>query len=181
MEPISRTGRRTPMRALALTIAALALPLCLAGCGSEDSGGDVAGDPTPTVTSSSPPEPAPEPTVGSYPAFAPTDYMFTLTVSCFCMGAGTPIQVTVADSEVVDAAYTEGGGRGGAEPGEPADNAFRLTINDIIDRANDTEADKVTVDWPAGQDYPSSVYVDQQKNAADDEIGYTIEGVQVSP
>ncbi|HRI96992.1 MAG TPA: DUF6174 domain-containing protein, partial [Nocardioides sp.] len=74
-----------------------------------------------------------------------------------------------------------GGGRGGAEPGEPADNAFRLTINDIIDRANDTEADKVTVDWPAGQDYPSSVYVDQQKNAADDEIGYTIEGVQVSP
>jgi hypothetical protein len=38
----------------------------------------------------------------------------------------------------------------------------------------------VRVDWPAGQDYPNSVYVDGEKSMADDEIGYTIAEVEVS-
>jgi hypothetical protein len=121
--------------------------------------------------------------VGSYPAFEPTDYTYVLTVQCFCLGGGAPVRVTVADGEVTEAVYGPsdqgGGGRGGAEEGTEAGAAFRLTIQDVIDRANDTTADTVTVDWPAGQDHPNSVYVDGEESMADDEVGYTISDVQV--
>ena len=97
------------------------------------------------------------------------------------MGAGVPIEVTVADAEVAGAIYAgEDTGRGGAKPGDPADKHFWLTINDIIEKANDTEAARVDVDWPAGQDYPNSVYVDGDEKIADDEVGYTITNVVVT-
>jgi hypothetical protein len=180
MEPGARTRRPTPMRALALSFAALIVPLSLAACGSSDDGDDVATDPAPT-TATSTPSPTAEPTVGTYPEFAPTDYTFELTVSCFCAGGGTPIKVTVAEADVVGAIYTtDSTGRGGAQAGDTADNSYWLTINDIIDKANDTKADRVDVDWPAGQDYPTSVYVDSEKTMADEEVSYTIGNVVVS-
>ncbi len=182
MDPFGRRGRRTRMRSLALSFAALLLPLSLAACGSDDDGDDVASDPAPTSASeTASPSPTAEPTVGTYPAFEPTDYTFELTVQCFCMGAGTPIEVTVVDAEVVGAIYGEGegGGRGGTKPGDQADQHYWLTINDIIDAANDTDADHIEVDWPAGQDYPNSVFVDQAKNATDDEMHYLVANVQV--
>ena len=180
MDPLGRRARPTRMRSLALSVAALAVPLVLTGCGSADDG-DVASDPAPTsATAPSSPTPTEAPTVGTYPSFEPTDYTFELTVQCFCMGSGTPIEISVVNSEVVGALYAEEDtGRGGAHAGDPADHAFWLTINDIIDKANDTEADRVDVDWPAGQDYPSRVYVDGRKDMADDEIGYQIANVQV--
>jgi hypothetical protein len=171
------------MRLLALSAAALFLPVALAGCGSDDDGGDVAADPAPTRATSSPTptaSPTSVPTVGSYPEFAPADYSYLLTVSCFCAFAGSPVEVTVADAEVVGAVYTQDGtGRGEVHAGDPADKSYWLTINDVIAKANDTSADKVTVDWPDGQDYPSSVYVDPHKTMADEEIGYTIADVKV--
>ena len=115
MEPGARRRRPTPMRSLALSVAALLLPLSLAACGSSDDGDDVATDPGPTTATSTPtPSPTAAPTVGTYPEFEPTDYTFELTVTCFCMGAGVPIVVTVADAEVVGAIYaSESGGRDG--------------------------------------------------------------------
>ncbi len=183
MEPDAPSTRPNPMRSIALSVAALLLPLSLAACGSSDDGDDTATDPGPTSTTSSTPSPTVEPTVGTYPDFEPTDYTFELTVSCFCMGAGVPVVVTVADSEVVGAVYGMGssGGRDGEiQQGDPAEKNFWLTINDVIDRANDTEAARVDVDWPAGQDYPNSVSVDGDKGIADDETSYTIANVQVT-
>ena len=185
MEPDVPWTRPIPMRSLALTVAALVLPLSLAACGSSDDGDDVATDPAPTTATSTPSptdSPTASPTVGTYPEFEPTDYTFELTVSCFCVGAGAPIEVTVADAEVVGAVYGLGseGGRGGITEGDPADKMFWLTINDVIEKANDTEAARVTVDWPAGQDYPNSVSVDGDKSLADDETGYTIANVEVT-
>ena len=52
-----------------------------------------------------------------------------------------------------------------------------MTINDVIDTANDTGADTVKVRWPAGQDHPTSVWVDRDTNTIDEEIGYTIRDV----
>ncbi|HEX5090332.1 MAG TPA: DUF6174 domain-containing protein [Nocardioides sp.] len=176
MEPDAPRSRPIGMRGLALSAAALVLPLALVGCGSDD--GEVASDPAPTTTATSP---SASPTVGTYPEFAPADYTFQLTVSCFCAFANVPVKVTVAGGEVVSAVYTQDdGGRSGVHAGDPADKSSWLTINDVIARANDTTADKVTVDWPAGQDYPSSVYVDPHKTMADEEVGYTIADVQVS-
>jgi hypothetical protein len=180
MEPGARTRRPTPMRSLALSFAALIVPLSLAGCGSSDDGDDVATDPAPT-TATSTPSPTAEPTVGTYPEFGPTDYTFELTVSCFCAGGGTPIKVTVAEAVVVGATYTaDDTGRGGTMAGDAADESYWLTINDVIGKANDTKADRVNVDWPAGQDYPTSVYVDSDKTMADEEVSYTIANVVVS-
>jgi hypothetical protein len=170
------------MRSLALSFAALVVPLALAACGSDDDGDDVASDPAPTSASPSPSkEPTEDPSPGAYPPFEPTDYTFELTVQCFCLGAGSPVEVTVVDAEVVGAIYVkDDGGRGGTKAGDPADKSFWLTINDVIDKANDTKADQVTVEWPEGQDYPDRVYIDGHKDMADDEIGYEIANVQVS-
>jgi hypothetical protein len=185
MEPDALSTRPSHMRTLVLSFAALLLPLSLAACGSSDDGDDdVASDPAPTSATSTPtPSPTAEPTVGTYPEFEAENYTFELSVSCFCMGAGVPVEVTVENAEVVGAVYglAQSGGRDGEiQAGDPADKLFWLTINDIIEQANDTEADMVTVDWPAGQDYPNSVYVDGHKSMADDETGYTISKVSVT-
>ncbi|HET6940226.1 MAG TPA: DUF6174 domain-containing protein [Nocardioides sp.] len=168
------------MRPFALSAAALLLPLALTACGSDD--GHVASDPAPTSATSTPtPTPTASPTVGSYPEFAPTDYSYTLGVGCFCVGAGAPITVTVADGQVVKAVYAQDDtGRGGTSAGDPAEQRYWMTINDVIAQANDTTADQVTVDWPAGQEWPNQVSVDQHRDMADDEIYYTISDVQVT-
>ena len=98
-------------------------------------------------------------------------------MACFCVGGGTPIDVTVRDGEVVDAVY-DGGGRG-ADAGTPADQFLWLTINDVIDEANNTEAASVRVEWPSGQDYPDSVYVDEHLDMVDEERGYQLSQVVV--
>ena len=181
MEPGASSTRPRAMRPTALFAGALVLLLGLAGCGSGDDD-QVVSDPGPTSATSATTTPTtPSPTVGSYPEFAPTDYTYVLTVQCFCASAGTPMAVTVAGGEVVDAAYTlDDTGRGSAQAGDPPDDAFRLTINDVIAKANDTTAARVTVDWPAGQDYPNSVFVDQDLQMADEEVGYTISDVHVT-
>jgi len=152
--------------------------LVFVACGDDD--GSVAED-TSDASSSTPTEqPTAEPTVGTYPPFEPDDYRFHLVVSCFCLGAGVPIKVTVADTDVVGAVYAaDDHGRSGVNKGDPADKSFWVTINDIIDAANDTEAASVEVEWPPGQDYPSSVYVDKDEKMVDEEIGYGVSNVKV--
>ena len=98
-------------------------------------------------------------------------------VNCFCFGANVPIQVTVTDGVVAEATYAADGA--GVKAGEPAAPAFWLTINDVIDAAADTTAARVDVDWPDGQDYPTTVHVDRAVDATDDDVVYTIGGVQL--
>jgi hypothetical protein len=175
MEPDALKSRRNPMRGLALLAPALLLPLALTCCGSDDGGrNDVATDSASSSATGTP-------TVGSYPELAATDYTYRLSVQCFCAFGSSPVQVTVHDGEVASAAYAkDSGGRQDAHAGQPAPKSLWLTINDVIARANDTTAARVTVDWPAGQDYPNSVFVDQNTDMADDEIGYTISDVAVN-
>jgi hypothetical protein len=172
---------RRLLAALLVSVSALAL----AGCGTDD--GTVAEDPvsseatSPSGSPSAEPteEPTAQPTVGTYPYFEPETYTFRLMVSCYCLGAGAPIKVVVEDGVVVRATYLAAdSGRSGVEKGDPADKIYWLTINDIIDAANDTTAARVDVVWPAGQDYPTSVYVDKNLNMADEEIGYTVSNVR---
>ena len=160
------------MTRLTLAASAAALSLVLAACAGD--GDEVATDPGPATATS---EPTTAPTVGTYPDFEPEDYTYTLVVACFCAGGGTPVDVTVRDGEVVDAVY-DGDGRG-AEAGTPADKFMWLTINDVIAEANDTEAASVQVEWPDGQDYPTSVYVDEDLDTVDEERGYQVSNVVV--
>ncbi|WP_346384311.1 DUF6174 domain-containing protein [Nocardioides sp.] len=156
---------------LVATVACLAL----AACGNDSDPGTAT---DPGGSSSTSPTPTAEPTVGSYPAFEPTDYSYSLSVSCFCADAGVPIRVTVEHGDVTAAVYAEGGR--GVKQGDPVEKYRWLSINDVIDAANDTGAASVDVTWPDGQDYPSSVYVDQDKNAMDEEVGYQVSDVAVT-
>jgi len=152
--------------------AALALlpALVLAACGSQPS--DVASDPDGSTT----PSPTAAPTVGTYPAFAHDDYEFTVSVGCFCPDAGQPIRITVTDGTATAAEWAKPGGHHGREV---PDYWAELTMADVIDAANNTEADEVTVEWPDGQEYPDSVWVDRERNAADEEIGYEVSDATV--
>lgn len=165
-----------------LLLALAALALLASGCGGDD-GPDVASDPgsvTPTVE----PTPTDDPADGTYPGFAPTDYTYQLSVSCFCPDAGTPIAITVVDDEVTEAVLAvDGTGRGGGEKGDPAADYLRRTIDNLIDEANAARsagAASVEVTWPDGQDYPTSIRIDQSTMMADEEVGYTISDVEVS-
>jgi hypothetical protein len=151
------------MRTALVTALAATFVLTACGSGSDESATD------PTITTA--------PTVGAYPSYEPEDYAYTLRVQCFCAGAGTPIRVTVVDDEVTDAVYAENGR--GVRKGDPADARLAVTIDQVVDAANDTRAASVQVTWPDGQDYPSSVYVDADKRAVDDEFGYAVSDVTV--
>lgn len=156
------------MRTFALTLAAA---LLLVGCGGQDSDDQMATDPAATTDPSATTTPAAEPTVGTYPPFEADDYAYTLHVQCFCLGSEDGIRVTVRNGEVVDARL--------GDQAVQAEPFRRLTINDVIDAANDTDAAQVDVRWPAGQDYPRSVWIDRSKRIADEEIGYQITDVVV--
>lgn len=161
-------------RSARVLAAALLATLALSGC-SDDDGDDQATDTSPETSEDTPTS---EPTVGSYPAFAAEDYAYTLQVSCFCPDAGVPIRVTVQDGEVSEAVYGEKGAA--VEAGDAAPEYWELSINDIIDELNAaTDAENVQVKWPDGQDYPSSVSIDQSAQIADEEIGYTLSSVDV--
>ena len=161
-------------RSARVLAAALLATLALTACSDDD--GDQATDPgSDTSTEETPAAP---PTVGTYPAFEAEDYAYTLQVSCFCPDAGVPIRVTVQDGEVAEAAYAEKGAA--FQKGDPAPEYWELTINDIIDELNAaTDAENVQVEWPDGQDYPSSVSIDQSAQIADEEIGYALSSVDV--
>lgn len=148
----------------------------LTACGAGSDGTGSVRDPAPT---SAPPTSVPTatPTVGTYPAYQPRDYAFTLRVACFCADTGTPIRVTVADGKVVDAVYTKSDR--GHHSGDRAPRYRRLTIDDVIAAANDTSAARVEVTWPSGQDYPDSVFVDPDAHTIDEEVGYTLSQVAV--
>jgi len=181
MEPTWGRDRQTRVRRIATALATLTLPLALAACSGDDDN-DVVSDPAPTSATAPTTEPTPEPTTspttGTYPPFEPSDYTYQLAVRCFCPDSGTPVDVTVEGGEVTGAVYVEDDERSGSMAGQPAGERYWLTINDIIDEANDSEAEQVTVDWPEGQDYPNQVMVDGHVDMADDEVAYGISNVR---
>jgi hypothetical protein len=162
-------------RSARVLAAALLTALALSGCA--DDGDDTATDPD-TNGETTNESPSDTPTVGTYPTFEPEDYAYTLAVTCFCPDAGLPVRVTVKGGEVAEAVYAQKGA--GVDRGEAAPEYRELTINDIIDELNaSAEAESVRVEWPDGQDYPSTVSIDQSSRIADEEIGYTISEVEV--
>lgn len=176
-----RTVRRPFATAASTLTIGAALATGLAACGSDDDGvardaggaSESSASPDSTDTGDSPG--GGSPSASAWPEFAPTDYTYRLEVLCFCPQVGQ-VQVRVVDGEVAAARSVTGPAKG-----RPAPVFARLTINDIIAKANDPAVAEAEVVWPDGQDHPTSVAIDQIENAIDDEVTYTIKAVQVAP
>lgn len=161
------------MKILLSAAATAVLLAALAGCSGDDT--TTAADPESTIPATS--DPTGTPTVGSYPELEATDYTYVLEQICYCPITG-PVKITVEDGEVTAAVIAKGSR--GIKKGTDAPDYLWITINDVIAEANDTEADKVDVTWPEGQDWPTSVAVDQVERATDDEVTYVVRNVQLS-
>ena len=154
----------------AAVTAALTLPLLLAtsACSHES---DRAAD----TTSAAPSSTATTTATPSYPTFAAQDYSYHLEVLCFCPQLGT-IEVVVRDGKVTDATSLDG-----PQAGISAPDFARLSIDDILAQAHAPGIAKAKIDWPDGQDHPSSIMIDRIAQGVDDEVTYTIKDVQVTP
>ena len=154
-----------------------ALALCVAGCGGDD-GTQVATDPAPSeATTTAPVAPTVAPKPGNLPDYPYADYAYTLEQRCFCANIDQKYRVTVVGGKAIDVTWaTAGEGHKVGDP-VPEGQYLMLSIQDIIDLGNDTKAAQVDVDWPAGQLYPTSVYIDQDKLIADEEVTWAISDV----
>jgi hypothetical protein len=163
-----------------LAAAAALLALTQTACGG-DAGADTATDPAGDPTTSATPTPtgptvAPKP--GSLPDFPYTDYAYTLEQRCFCANVDQKYRITVVDGKATEVTWaTAGDGHevGDAVPGDA--KYLMLSIQDLIDQGNDAKAAQIKVDWPAGQLYPTSVFIDQDKMIADEEVTWVISDV----
>lgn len=166
------------MSSMVRTLLGLALLLSFAACSGSDDAADGPSSPAVSTrageTSSVSPSTGASPSASAFPGFAPEDYTYRLEVLCFCPRVGA-VRVEVADGKVVAATALSG-----RLKGRPAPDFTRLTIDDIIDRANDPSAAQVKVVWPQGQDHPTSVRIDTMDRATDDEVTYVIRNVRVS-
>lgn len=101
------------------------------------------------------------------------NYSFTLQRNCFCRGdAIRPVNIDVENGKVVSATFADTG-----EP-LPADIDFNsLSVDDLFKQvgdALDSGAARVDVKYDPTYGYPTSIYIDQSEQIADEETGFTI-------
>jgi hypothetical protein len=174
------TARRRALADLALVGALVGALISLSACGGDD-GSQTATDTSPTTAQAdpSPSTPTEAPKPGSLPDFAATDYAYTLEMRCYCANMDQKYRITVADGTVSAVTWATAGD--GHAVGDPVSDEFaQVTIQDLIDKGNDPEAAQVDVEWPAGQAYPDSIYVDQDKLVADEETTWVVSDVETA-
>lgn len=108
------------------------------------------------------------------------DYSFTLQRNCFCRGdALRPINIQVRDGKIAAATFADTG-----EPVPPELNFNKLTINDLfkeVGQAIKGGAERVEVSYDKTYGFPTSIYIDQSSQIADEEVGYTISNFRPEP
>jgi len=108
----------------------------------------------------------------------PTNYRFTLAVGCFCGFVG-PVVIEVHGDSVV--------GRRVQATGDVLDPRFGTSYTTIdglftvINQAYADHADHVDVRFDPTRGYPTSIAIDREERAADDEVGYAVTGFEALP
>jgi len=109
-------------------------------------------------------------------------YRFSLTVGCFCaFSQRMPLTVEVQEDQVVSMTYPDGTPVSEADPNF-ATFSHHATVERIfaeLEAGLAGGADKVTVTYDPVRGYPSDIYFDYIKNAADDELSLTISNFEV--
>ncbi len=108
-------------------------------------------------------------------------YRFNLSIGCFCAFRDLmPLTIEVQDGKIVNMTDVNG---------KPVAADFDETFNKagtveglfaIVENAL-TTADRVDVKYEADRGFPTSIYVDQIKDAADDEISYEVTNFEELP
>ncbi len=104
------------------------------------------------------------------------DYEVTVSVMCFCgFPAGSPVRVRVEDGVVVSRTFVDSG--------DPVPAQFAARFPDVpglfveVQKAY-VEADEVEVRFDSALGFPTVIDVDRTRNAIDDEVRWTTEGLQ---
>ncbi len=104
-----------------------------------------------------------------------SDYAYTIRVIAFAPGVGRPARVTVQNGRTISITP------GDADP-TPLENngqvfARYATVDDlfaVIQRAIDTRADSLDVEYDPVLGYPTAITIDYIRLAADDELGVQV-------
>jgi len=109
-------------------------------------------------------------------------YRFSLNVGCFCAFRDRmPLTVEVQNEEVVAMTYLDGTPVAGGDSNY-ATFSKHATIERIfseLEAGLAGGADQVTVTYDPIYGYPSDIYFDYIKNAADDELSITVSNFEV--
>jgi hypothetical protein len=103
------------------------------------------------------------------------NYDFVYQVSCFCAILGpNPAKISVRDNTVTGVTSADSTISLGVTP--PLSSYPTVdSLFSILERAQKATPTGVTVEFDQTYHYPSKIFVDPVKNAADDEITYTVQ------
>ena len=100
------------------------------------------------------------------------DYEFVVRRDCYCMMGGVAVRVTVRNWTIVSREIESSG------VAVPPSMAFYYPSIDgifsIIQDAIDERADDISTRYDARYGFPTDVYIDYDRRAADEEDGYTL-------
>lgn len=113
------------------------------------------------------------------------DYSFTLQRSCFCRGdAIRPINIEVRDGEVSSARYADTGELIPDDSQYNKQSVYNLNADglfNLVEQGIKSGAEKVDVSYDKTYGLPTSIYIDQSTQIADEEMGYTISNFRPEP
>ena len=106
-----------------------------------------------------------------------THYRFSLNIGCFCaFRSQMPITVEVQNNEIVSMTYPDGTLVAATDPNYETFSSH-ATIERIfseLEAGLAGDADEVTVTYDSALGFPSEIYFDYIKEAADDELSLTV-------
>lgn len=104
-------------------------------------------------------------------SYDPANCIIEQSRNCFCMHGGELVRLTVRNDSIVSGIFTEDNCQL-----TPEELNTYLTINDLfsfIETVRNSHPAELDVDYDSLYGYPCHVYVDFNRELADDEIGYT--------
>ncbi|WMP18367.1 DUF6174 domain-containing protein [Thiothrix lacustris] len=114
-----------------------------------------------------------------------SDYSLTFQRSCFCTPESTrPINIQVRDGSVTEARYADTGELIPDDRQTNKQSVYNLNadgIFNLVQQGINSGAAQVDVTYDKQFGLPTSIYIDQNQQIADEEVGYTISNFQPEP
>lgn len=113
------------------------------------------------------------------------DYSFTLQRNCFCRGdAIRPVNIEVRDGSVTSARYADTGELIPDDRQYNKQSVYNLNAEglfNLVEQGIQSGAAQVDATYDKQYGLPTSIYIDQSRQIADEEMGYTISNFRPEP